>query len=281
MFKKSVILSAASLLLAGTAHAVPLTYGAYTDGGLWGGDASDGGFGTTSAYVGGTSTQLDSGAPAGSFSGTYQAQATFDGTSYLPVLRAKSSMTAANAADPYYSGEAYALQTFTYTGASTTLTLNLSMHGVVTDDPTQVSNPYIRGKAYVFGGTLDVVPLSTGNYCNNGIFSQGFQSYICGSDLGSTSATNGLWISAGDQTVTDSISFNVNNGDTFMIYNSLTALSFAGSADAWNTFTMSVDGVGTGSLRAASPSVSTVPLPMASWLFISGLLGMLGFARKK
>ena len=76
--------------------------------------------------------------------------------------------------------------------------------------------------------------------------------------------------------MTDSLTFTVNPGDSFMVHAELTTTAFDGSVNAMNTFSMDfTDDTG---LQAAS--IAPVPVPAAVWLFVSGVLGLLSISRR-
>ena len=78
------------------------------------------------------------------------------------------------------------------------------------------------------------------------------------------------------QTVTDQLVLNLNPGDELFVWARLDAKASGGAyADAYNTLTMSF---GDGSNIVAG---SVVPVPPAVWLFGSGLIGLIGIARRQ
>lgn len=257
--KKLAGLSAVALfaLINVDAQAIAL-FGTYASGNdLILGGSEDGGVGSSSASVTGP---------------TYAADVALSGSSYTPVLRAQSVSTNPVYDDDRTDAHVEAYQTFTSSVAQT-ITLNLSLHGVVTPDTG--GNPYVLGDVSILGGAGYMVSSS---YCSNGVYAfpngiVGFGAYICGSNLGSSN----LYIGDGDTTVNDTITFNVAAGESFGVYSRLIANSYAGSADAFNTFTMSFDD----DTYLTAASVSAVPVPAAAWLFASGLLGMIGVARRR
>jgi hypothetical protein len=76
------------------------------------------------------------------------------------------------------------------------------------------------------------------------------------------------------------IMLHVSNGDEFYIWAYMRAISQSGSnatsADAFNTGIMNFRGT-----PDLIPSASAVPLPAGIWLFCSGLIGLIGVARRK
>ena len=206
------------------------------------------------------------------FRGDARASASLTGGLNTPVLKAES------AANPNTNGAfatAFGVQGYTYNGAGETLTLDITLDGLVSDpemDPFD-TRVYLEVVLYApdpFGfysdrGTLDfevgAIPLSQPDSSEASVFLQ----------LDHTNTTND----------SGQISIDVATGDEFYIWAFLRAESQSGlaatSADAFNTGSMSF--VGNPDLTAASAAV--VPLPAAVWFFGSGLLGLIGIARRK
>ena len=206
------------------------------------------------------------------FRGVARASASLTGGLSTPLLKAES------AANPNTNGAfatAFGIQGYTYNGAGETLTLDIALDGVVYDpemDPFD-TRAYLEVVLYApdpFGffldrGTLDfevgATPLSQPDNSEASVFLQ----------LDYTNTTND----------SGQISIEVATGDEFYIWAFLRAESESGlaatSADAFNTGSMSF--VGNPELTAASAAV--VPLPAAVWLFGSGMLGLIGRARRK
>ena len=117
-------------------------------------------------------------------------------------------------------------------------------------------------------------------FCSGGQFT--FDGvYLCGDEI-ATSSRNGLnWSNlfngGSNPTLTDSLTFDVAAGESFGIFASLSAGSFQGTADAFNTLTL---GFEDDEFIQAVTQPSVVPLPAGAWLFISGLLGIIGFSNK-
>ena len=183
------------------------------------------------------------------------------GASYLPILRVEAS------ADVGRGGEASAMgvQGFTYSGAaSTTLTLNMNLHGSVGvgDSNFYQRNVLEAGVAVFVGSQIN--------------FYGGFGTMVYENILPPTDVTQ-MFISSGtNQNVFDSISFDIDPGQDFFVLGYMNASSKNGYADAWNTLTMSFED----DTGLTAVETSAVPVPAAAWLFASGLLGMVGVARR-
>jgi len=226
---------------------------------------SDGGEGAASASV--------------SFT-TFQAQAGFDPLStYLPVLQAESNGIGATFDDDRTQAEAEAYQAFTST-ITQTIDLDIVLDSVVTNEPGGTSG--VLSNIYVFGGSDFAVQ---NGFCSDGEFM--FDSiYMCGAEV-ATSSRNGLdWSNlfndGSSPALTDTLSFTVSAGESFGIFAQLSAGSFMGTADAFNTLTLDFTVGPGGDLSAIDPLTlpSPIPLPAAVWLFGGGLVGLFGFARE-
>lgn len=225
---------------------------------------SDGGEGATSAAV--------------SFT-TFRSQASFGAAStYLPILRAESTGVEALFDDDRTQAEAQAYQVFT-SSITQTIDLNIVLDSVVTNAPNGTSG--VLSNIYVIGGPGFTIQ---NGFCNGGRFT--FDSiYLCGNNIASSSrglSFSNLFNDGSSPMLTDILSFDVNAGESFGIYAELSAGSFMGTADAFNTLSMDFT-VGTGgNLSAIAPQTipSAVPIPAAAWLFGSGLLALLGLVRR-
>ena len=253
--------AAVLLTLSSASHAATITnYGVIAEGGLGSTDLQDGGLGKDYASISAISSGY-----------SYQAEAIYTGTAFTPLLRAQASYYLNESPDHNYGGDAYGLQTYTYTGTSAqTYTINISLHGVATGNAHAFGDVDI-----IFGNEIKPYPSTDPNpYCSTStyIFSQGFDSFLCGSSV----LNSHLWATGGDTTMTDSLTFTVNPGDSFMVHAELTTTAFDGSVNAMNTFSMDfTDDTG---LQAAS--IAPVPVPAAVWLFVSGVLGLLSISRR-
>jgi hypothetical protein len=203
-------------IVAGGADAVPL-YGAHARGiDLEPYDADEsGGPGSASASTLGT---------------TFQGQADLGGPTYTPVLRSKSLSTGATNSDDYTISEVEAYETFTSSIAQT-ITLDVTLHGVVSQEGTSLSSSYVLADVRVIGGSGFH---TSDTYCAG---QYAFGVYLCGSMLGSSN----LYIPDGDLTLPDSITFDVAAGEMFAVYGILRANSRDGSANAFDTLEMSFE----------------------------------------
>jgi len=193
-----------------------------------------------------------------------RASASLASTGYLPTLRVET-----NAGDNRGGfAEAFAVQGFTYDGTGPfTFNLDYNFDGSVGANPTgSINRNELRADvAVLIGNDLEFYP------------DWATLVYEFGSNLDNV-GTDSLFITSGiDVNTSGSISFDLNAGDDFYVVTSAGARSVDGFADSWNTFSMSFED-DTG-LTAAS--VSAVPVPAAVWLFSSGLIGLIGVARRK
>lgn len=203
--------------------------------------------------------------------------------------------------------------TFKTTGANVTFAGNYTENGVYISDPSvnNFSNLIIGTGGYLIGGIGDEWHIS-GDFINNSLQStqwntdnaslfldgSGLQNlYLAGADLGATlngSSNNFSW---GEFSLSSGVSaklwdgnadpggafyvglFELGGGvgqmsDIFSDYNIYYDPSLAG-----NTYLGGQSFALNGSGYLAP--MSTVPIPNAVWLFGSGLLGLIGFARRK
>lgn len=260
--------------------------GALTKGGLWG-SHTDGGFGTTSASVSGNQATTQSITGTMLNSHTYSANASFNWGELTPVLKAESHYAGGDGDDPSISASAYAYQAYqNNSGASQTYTIDLTLHGIVNNGSS--SSNYIDALFQVYAGSHIVD--------NRSDCSSSTDCYQLRPDLGFTysgyafadgaalvdrnEVFSYIDITSGEQTLTETVSFTVAAGEEFMIFAGLKALTFGGDADAAHTFTMAFRD--TSNLTAlGNPNTSPVPVPAAVWLFGSGLVGLMGFKRRK
>jgi hypothetical protein len=203
--------------------------------------------------------------------GSATASAQLTGGLNTPILKAKSD------ANPTFKGafaSAFGVQGYTYLGGGETLVLDIDLDGLVNDPEFD---------AFDTRASLEVVLYETDPF---EFFSdRGTLDF----EIGATPLTQpGTGSEASvflqldhTNTMSDSgqISIDVATNDEFYIWAFLRAESQSGSsatsANAFDTGTMTF--LGNPNLVAAS----AVPVPAAVWLFGSGLLGLIGIARRK
>lgn len=271
-FGRSLVCS--SILLISFTHVQAVsTFGTFTRGNdLEPVDSSqqDGGEGVVSASV--------------SFT-TYSAEASFDPLStYLPTLKAQSTGLDSLFADDRTNAKAMAYQAFT-SAIDQTISLNITLDSDVFNLPVEFPLPAGRSSAlanvFVYGGPDFMV---NDGYCSPGKFT--FDGvYLCGQRKGQSTHSPGLNFSnlfndGSNPVEIDLFTFSVVAGESFGIFAELSAGSFRGFADAFNTMTMSFED--DEFISAVNiPSMSVVPLPAAAWLFFTALIGLVGFTRRK
>jgi len=189
--------------------------------------------------------------------------ASLSGSTYLPTLKVEASSNVGKMG----SASAFAVQGYTYTGSSaTTLTLNLSLHGSVTNSSLGYAWNRLSGSVAVISGSdMEWLP----------DFGTLVYELTPPADL---LGVNDLSILDGfNVTETDSITFGVAPGQDFFVVAAMYAYAKNGAVDAWNTFDMSF----TDDSHLMASSVSAVPIPAAVWLFGSGLVGLVGVSRSR
>lgn len=199
-------------------------------------------------------------------SGSVSASSTLAGTGYTPILRANAASNVGTGA----WATAYAVQGYTYMGAAdTTLRLDFTLHGI-----NSSADASIRGDVAILrGNQLEFYP-----HFATEVYEFGYD--MIDTFGGQKSIKNIFMNDVGESTLSSFLDISLSYGDDFFIVSSLGANAYMGStADAFNTLTMQFSGVGAADLQAAS--VSAVPVPAAVWLFGSGLISLMGFARRK
>ena len=263
-FGRIAIVVASSLLFFSSAHAIS-TFGTYAQGSDLDPDSGflqDGGEGSSSAAV--------------SFT-TFRAEADFDPLStYLPLLKAESDGSGALFDDDRTQAYAEAYQVFT-SASNQTIQLDIRLDSVVTNSAGGTSS--VLSDIYVIGGSdfrLDDFFCSSGQRGDMGI-------YLCGERIATSSSGlsfSNLFNGGSSPLLLDTLTFTVGAGETFGILATLSAGSFQGTADAFNTLSLEFED--DSGIRALTiPDVGQVPLPAAVWMFGAGLLGLLGFTQKK
>ena len=161
------------------------------------------------------------------------------------------------------------VQGYTYSGPAKTITLDLSLSATIDDGSEGEAEAFAR-IAVIFTDQLDFF-----TDFGTAVFEaapSGSVREISQSDLRITSSTSGNM---------HSLSFDVLEGDEFLIWAGLQARAWrGGEADAFSTLTMMFDDP-TGLTAAAMPTVSAVPLPAGIWLFGTALIGLVGFSRRR
>lgn len=200
----------------------------------------------------------------------------------VPVLRAKAESTMD---DFFVSGAALGVQAYQFTGVDgTPVSLDVSLDGFVTkaldsSDLTGLEvNAWIMSASTPF--TFPANPVSVSDLVAQIIvdsFSAGVAPFIA--EMSWDAASTGTGAISRNTTSTDpgdQLNFTLDNGDEFYLMATLSAGAdgVGASALSWSTLTMEFN---TTDLQAAS----VVPLPAAVWLFGSGMLGLIGIARRK
>lgn len=198
-----------------------------------------------------------------------EASAVYTGSTlaFLPKLTVNTSAAISNQA----FAEAFGVQGYTYNGADTTVTLSYNLHGSVSHKDTYSYGHTLWAEIAVFtGDALEWYPHD---------FVTLLYEYVALTPNIETTEADYLSIRSGlDQNRPGSITFDLTDGMDFYVAAFLGAnASNGGFVDASNTFSMSFDN-NTGLTAVA---ISAIPVPAAVWLFGSGLLGLIGIARRQ
>lgn len=198
--------------------------------------------------------------------GSASATAVYTGSStYLPTLKVNASSGLGKRA----SANAFGVQGYSYNGTETSITLDFNLHGSVGNNASGYTSSYVSASiAVVASSSLEWYP-------DFGTLVYEIASLIPGNEVVGNkfvSINDGL-----DQNSSGSITFDVFDGMDFYVVASMNASANNGFADASHTFTMEFDN--DSGLTAAQ--VSAVPVPAAVWLFGSGLVGLVGLARRR
>ena len=202
--------------------------------------------------------------------GESRAYADLDGFGFLPTLRVYASSEFGENS----IARAFAVQHYTYQGSDDhTIDLNFNLHGVVNPSVIDTTN-HLKATVAVLTGSSDRflrwepwTPYDAVGYLYE--------------ELGGNFERAGIEradIFSGEQDVPGSLSFNIDSGESFYVLTEITASTFAGTADGWNT--LSLNFADTSGLTAASGGplnnqpTTAVPLP-ATWLMLLLPLAML------
>lgn len=193
------------------------------------------------------------------------AQYTGSTTTYLPVLKVDTSSDLGRRA----GADAFGVQGYSFSGADgTSITLNIDLTGDIGDNPTgYVSNTLKASIAVIKTSALDWLP-EFGTL----VFEVAPQ--------GSSQGEEFLFLSSPglNLSTTGSLTFTVDDGDDFYVVAELQANAQNGFASSTNTLNMSFDN-DTG--LTAVEQTTVIPVPAAVWLFASGLIGLIGIARRR
>lgn len=244
----------------------------------WGAEAGVNTLSPCPSFCGGVGGMFEASIDGGEFSSTAyasvnnsdgngQASASLSGPDLLPVLGAEGFSGPDSSASSYAVG----MLGYTYAGATaTTISLDIMLDGVA-------------------GGLSDLDPYdSAWVYSNVAVilgdvndFQHDYPTFIFevvpGNPGLSVLGESNLALDANDvpQTLTGSISFTLNPGDEFFVWAGLNAGGIRdGYGDAFSTLSMSFS-------DAAGITPNIIPVPAAVWLFGSGLIGLIGIARRK
>ena len=241
----------------------------------WGAEADIGMITPCPSFCGGSGGQSDFSSDGGEFSstaftslsnfgGTGQASADLSGPTLLPVLGAEGF----SGSNSRTGSSAVGMLGYTYMGASaTSISLDIALEGE-RGGTTNPSDAWVRSNVAIILGDVNDFVTDYATFIFEVVPGTPGLSVLGESRLS-------LDLGAGPQTKMGSIGFTLNPGDEFFVWAGIEAGGTRdGFGDAFNTLSMTYsDDTG------ISPSV--VPVPSAMWLFGSGLLGMIGIARRR
>lgn len=241
---------------------------------------SVGGSQTSSATIGSASAGSTTGLQGRGSAGA-SVQIPTSGLS-VPVLRARAESTMD---DFFVSGAALGIQAYQFTGADgTAISLDTSLDGFVTKTLDSSNLTGLEVNAWIMSAstpfTFPANPVSVSELVAQIVvdsFLAGVDPFIA--EMSWDAASTGTGAISRNTTSTDpgdQLNFTLDNGDEFYLMAALSAGADGAGASAlsWSTLTMEFN---TTDLQAAS----VVPLPAAVWLFGTGLLGLVGMARRK
>lgn len=241
----------------------------------WGAEAGVSMITPCPSFCGGSGSQSDFSSDGGEFSstaftslsnfgGTGQASADLSGPTLLPVLGAEGF----SGSNSRTGSSAVGMLGYTYMGASaTSISLDIALEGE-RGGTTNPSDAWVRSNVAIILGDVNYFVTDYASFIFEVVPGTPGLSVLGESRLS-------LDLGAGPQTKMGSIGFTLNPGDEFFVWAGIEAGGTRdGFGDAFNTLSMTYsDDTG------ISPSV--VPVPSAMWLFGSGLLGMIGIARRR
>jgi len=224
---------------------------------------STGGFNQASAEL------LDYDNPLGR--GTVSASVALQGGLSTPLLKAKAESVDANG---WVSALAMGIQGYEFTGSDgTTISLDSALTGTVNNTSGSDVTGLSVGVWLIIGNPTVTFPTAT-------TFSE-LLLQIALMPVVDSFSWEDLSTGVVDRSSTatdpnDKLQITLNNGDEFYLLAALTAAADGAGAfaDAFSTLEMGFD---TTDLVPAA----AVPVPPAAWLFGSGLLGLVGMARRK
>lgn len=199
--------------------------------------------------------------------GSASATASYTGVSptFLPTLAVDASSGLGRRAD----ANAFGVQGYTYNGAATTITLDFNLHGSVGDNPSGYIYNNLRADiAVVTGSAMNWYPDYATLIFELVAFDPGLS--VVGNET--VFITDGVDVNA-----PGFISFDITDGMDFYVVASMGATAQNGFATALNTLSMQFDN----DMGLTAASASVVPVPAAVWLFGSGLIGLIGVAKRK
>jgi hypothetical protein len=194
--------------------------------------------------------------------GSGKAYSSFTSDSYMPLLRVETSAIARSST----AATAFSVQNFTNTGSDIkTVDLNVNLHGsVASNDSGDTSNHLSAQVAIISGTSLEWYPsFATLVYeVAQPLFNPIYLSISDGLDVN----------------FFDTISFDVNAGESFFIVSNMNAYANNGYADAWNTLSMNFSD--SSNLQAALQVANTstpvgVPEPKTAFLLALCIVGLL------
>ena len=195
--------------------------------------------------------------------GAAEAHASLNNTSGIEMVRLRGQ--AASNTGGITHASAWGLNTYTYTGAGATVSLDINLTGAFSN-PEGSSFTKLEADIYVIHpDDISGVPFTN----LSGLFGEGIF------PIAETSVSISDNVTTADS---DSLSITLTNGDEFSIW----AILFVDAADGAQVHSMnSLNMNFSDNTGLTSAGVSAVPVPAAVWLFGSGLLGMIAVARRK